>query len=450
MILVIGLDCAAPGLVLDRIRAHVPAISSLMARGAYGTLRSTTPPITMPAWACMMSGRDPGELGIYGFRSRIEGSRGLRIATAEDVRAPRVWDVLGDRGKRSCVLYVPPSWPPRPIRGELVSCLLTPGPASPHTHPAALAGELARFGPHAPDVARAESIDETIAAILAGARQHFDVAEHLLETRRPDAMAMVEMGTDRLHHAAWPALDPADPRHDPGSPLVRDARDVYAYLDARIARLVDLAGADATIVLASDHGARPLRGGVRINEWLRREGWLVLRSEPREPVGLDRADIDWARTRAWAEGGYFARLMVHDRARFAEAPAIEREAAIDALADSLAGIAPRTRIVRPRAAYRETRGTPPDLMVFPGDLDLRCLGEVGGEIHVGPEVAGASRNADGCNHDWDGLYVVAGPALERRGRVDGASIHDVGVTMLRACGLEVPPGWLGSDLRSAA
>lgn len=35
---------------------------------------SCVPPITVPAWSCMMSSHDPGSLGIYGFRNRTDHS----------------------------------------------------------------------------------------------------------------------------------------------------------------------------------------------------------------------------------------------------------------------------------------------------------------------------------------------------------------------------------------
>jgi predicted AlkP superfamily phosphohydrolase/phosphomutase len=455
VLLVIGLDCAAPSLVFDRLRPYLPSLSSIASRGTWGPLRSTVPPITVPAWACMVSGRDPGELGIYGFRDREVGSRRLRTVTADDVREPRVWDVLGRAGKRSSVMYVPPTWPPRAIEnGEMVSCLLTPGPDAEHTHPRSLAGELARdCGPHVPDVERGASIDETIASLHDAAARHFDVAEHRLAAR-PDFAMMVEIGTDRLHHAAWPALDPSDPRHDARSPLVRDARDYYAYVDGRIGRLVELAGRDATVMVVSDHGARPLRGGFRVNEWLRREGWLVTRGEPRPGSTLAEADVDWSRTRAWAEGGYYARIVMNVRERFGDGAIseVEREAEIGALSAAIEhlsdarGAPMRNRVVRPGAAFRAAKGSPPDLMVFFGDLDLRALAEVGGErLFVGPGEAGRGL-ADGCNHDWDGMFAIAGPEVGR-GRRDGASIHDVGATILRTLGVAVPEGWLGRDLR---
>ena len=67
---VIGLDCADPKLVFDRWLDELPNIRGLVERGTWGPLRSVDPPITVPAWSCMLTGRDPGELGIYGFRNR--------------------------------------------------------------------------------------------------------------------------------------------------------------------------------------------------------------------------------------------------------------------------------------------------------------------------------------------------------------------------------------------
>jgi Uncharacterized conserved protein len=69
-LIIIGLDCMEPSLVFERWRQELPNLSRLMAAGSYGRMESSIPAITVPAWSCMMSGRDPGELGIYGFRNR--------------------------------------------------------------------------------------------------------------------------------------------------------------------------------------------------------------------------------------------------------------------------------------------------------------------------------------------------------------------------------------------
>ena len=60
-ILVIGLDCAAPELLLDEERLE--NLRRLMDAGCYGRLESIIPPITVPAWMCMATSQDPGSLG---------------------------------------------------------------------------------------------------------------------------------------------------------------------------------------------------------------------------------------------------------------------------------------------------------------------------------------------------------------------------------------------------
>ncbi len=81
---VIGLDCGTPQLLFRDFEAETPNIHALMQRGMWGDLASITPPITVPAWACAMTGKTPGQLGIYGFRNRKDTSYdGLSIATAD-------------------------------------------------------------------------------------------------------------------------------------------------------------------------------------------------------------------------------------------------------------------------------------------------------------------------------------------------------------------------------
>ena len=125
---VIGLDCGAPQLLFDDLADEVPNLRKLFANGMYGDLASITPPITVPAWACAMTGKTPGQLGIYGFRNRKDTSYdGLQVATSLSVREPAVWDSLGAQGKRSLLIGVPPGFPPpKEFPGWRVACFLTP------------------------------------------------------------------------------------------------------------------------------------------------------------------------------------------------------------------------------------------------------------------------------------------------------------------------------------
>ncbi|MEJ2679352.1 MAG: alkaline phosphatase family protein, partial [Gemmatimonadota bacterium] len=89
-ILIIGLDCAAPELLLGE---DLPNIRRLMEAGLYGRLESVVPPITVPAWMSMSTSRDPGSLGVYGFRNRVDYSYD-RMQTADSrwFKAVTMWD----------------------------------------------------------------------------------------------------------------------------------------------------------------------------------------------------------------------------------------------------------------------------------------------------------------------------------------------------------------------
>jgi len=126
-LLVIGLDCAAPSIMFDKLADQLPNISKMREDGVWGKLRSCDPPITVPAWMVMATGRTPGELGLYGFRSREGNSYNkIKIPTSRDIKYDTIWDIIGKRNKRSIVIAVPPSYPPRPITGILVTDFLTP------------------------------------------------------------------------------------------------------------------------------------------------------------------------------------------------------------------------------------------------------------------------------------------------------------------------------------
>src|SRR5712691_5806703 len=142
---VIGLDCATPQLLFHDLLDEIPNIRKLMESGMYGNLASSTPPITVPAWACAMTGKTPGQLGIYGFRNRKDTSyEGLSVVTSLSVKEPTVWDKLGEHGKRSLLIGVPPGYPPpKEFPGWRVACFLTPPSAERWAFPQALETEIA-------------------------------------------------------------------------------------------------------------------------------------------------------------------------------------------------------------------------------------------------------------------------------------------------------------------
>jgi predicted AlkP superfamily phosphohydrolase/phosphomutase len=456
-VMVIGLDCAAPQLVFDEWLDELPAIRGLTERGAFGVLRSTDPPITVPAWSVMTSSRNPGALGFYGFRNRKDRSYDqLAFATSRSVRVPRVWDILSERGRDVIVLGVPQTWPVSEVNGVMVSCFLTPDLNRQYTHPPEFADEIKELvGEYMVDVPnfRTDDKDTLLADLEEMTVKRFKVAERLLETRPWDLFFMVEMATDRIHHGFWRFTDPEHRLYEPGNPYEHAMLDYYKRLDEKIARLLRHADDDTAVLVVSDHGAKKIDGGICVNEWLRQEGYLVLKSEPAEPQKLTPDMVDWARTTAWGEGGYYCRLFLNVAGREPEGlvPPEDYERIRTELKESLEALGDEngdpigTVAHRPEELYPERNGIAPDLMVYFGDLFWRSIGQVGtGAVHVFENDTGP----DDANHAHNGLYVLAAPGVPA-GPGPEREIRDVAPTLLELLGEPVPAEMEGSSLLAA-
>jgi predicted AlkP superfamily phosphohydrolase/phosphomutase len=453
-ILVIGLDCGAPEIAFTH--PGMPHLRRLMQQGCYGRLESIVPPITVPAWMCMATSQDPGSLGVYGFRNRTSYSYDrLGIVNSRSITAPAVWDHLARAGRRAVVVGVPPSFPPRPVEGVSVSCFLTPDPATQDfTSPASLSEEIRQLvGDYPVDVKNFRTDDKVWLKVQIDemTRKHFEVLRHLITTQTWDYFQFVEIGLDRIQHGFWKHHDPGHRQHVVGSPFADVIMEYYACLDREIGRLLALIDEEVAVLVVSDHGAQRLDGGFCVNEWLVREGLLVLRERPAVPTPFSPSNVDWSRTRVWSEGGYYARVFFNVEGREPsgtidpddyETFLAEMTARFEALEDDRGRIM-GTRAFRPRAVYRSVHNVPPDLIVHFGDLYWRSIGGVGyPELHVQENDTGP----DDCNHAQIGMCVIAAPRLPVQGEIGGMHLLDIAPTVLDLAGCEVPVEMQGRSL----
>ncbi len=455
---IIGLDCGDPHLAFERWLGDLPNLRALTQRGMWGRLESCIPPITVPAWSCMASGKDPGALGVYGFRGRRDWTyENLGLATNLDIRQPRLWDLVGRAGRPSITVGVPQTFPiVHPPRGCQITCFLTPSIKSPYTHPPELREELAALvGEYILDVEgfRPDQKHALLEQIYKMAEQRFKVCRHLVRTRPWSLFWMVEMGVDRLQHAFWHCMDPEHRLYRADNPFRDVIHDYYILIDRLIGELLDELDSDTTAVwVVSDHGAQRLEGGFCLNEWLIREGLLVMKTPPAGRRRFELSDVDWSRTRAWGDGGYTGAVYINRAGREPQGivPPEEVERLRDDIARKLEALADPegrpmgNRVHRPEELYQATEGCPPDLIVILGGLRWRSVAAVGNpELFVFEAEAGP----DAANHAPDGMHALVGPGVPA-GRRD-ATLYDVAPTVLKLLGLDVPKGMRGSSLLAA-
>jgi predicted AlkP superfamily phosphohydrolase/phosphomutase len=447
-IFVIGLDCAEPTLVFDRWQEYLPNFRRLMEGGTYGELTSSIPAITVPAWSCMMSSKDPGQLGCYGFRNRADHSyERMNIATAKMIEADRVWDILSRASKRVVVTGVPQTYPVRPVNGCMVSSFLTPSTHSQFTYPAELKAEIGELldDEYMFDVHqfRTENKDHLLEQIYKLSDQHHRLITHLMTSQSWDFFMHVDMGVDRIHHGFWRFFDQRHPLHEPGNPYESAIRDYYIHLDGQIGERLALLDDDTGVLVVSDHGGKPMMGGICFNEWLKQEGYLRLEYQPDGIVPLEKCEVDWEKTLAWGSGGYYARLFLNVKGREPDGiidPA-DYEKVRDELAERIAGITDAegnnigSVAHKPEEIYQEVKRIAPDLIVYFGNLNWRSVGSLGmNRIHTTENDTGS----DDANHAQEGLYIWHDPSSQGLGLGPRQHLMDVAPTILRQLGVPVP------------
>lgn len=453
-VLVIGLDSAAPELVFTRFKEELPHLQGLMRNGIWGKLESSVPPITVPAWSCMVTGKDPGELGFYGFRNRSNYSYDdLYIANSISIKEDTLWDILSSKNKRVIILGVPQTYPPKPVNGCMISSFLTPSTKSGYTYPPELKKEIEQVtNGYMLDVEGFRTNDKKrlLKEIYLMTDKRFRAARHLMTSREWDFFMLVEMGVDRIHHGFWKYFDPEHIKYKPNSEYKNVIKDYYKYIDEKIGELLTIVNQeDTTVLIVSDHGAKKMDGGICINEWLMQKGYLTLKQKPDGIVPLSKAQIDWENTTVWGEGGYYSRLFLNvkgreprgtispsDYEKFREKLITELESLGDEKGNPIG-----TRVYKPSAIYRVCNGIPPDLIAILGDLHWRSVGSIGyNAVHVFENDTGP----DDANHSQHGIFIMSPRKLKPYGiNIERIKITDVAPTVLQLMNIEIPPDMQG-------
>lgn len=496
---IIGLDGATFRVLRPLVDAGVmPTIGRFMREGAWGTLRTTRPPVTCPAWPTMFTGVNPGKHGVFSFSHRDPKTGRVRTAASGDVRAPKLWDILGDAGRRSTILNVPITFPAERLNGVMLTGFVSPDD-SPHiTHPADLATRLrAKFddlslnwsvlGYRPAECDKREAHIAAINDLMALRAREF---EHLVEENSADFCFLVHEYTDRVHHLFYHILDPEYPAHR--SPENRRALELlhegHRALDDSIARLVERLGDDTNLLVVSDHGFDGVTRWVYINNLLEQQRltrlknfrtwadaiarWFDMSVEVRRRFGLEQSEawhrqdpcrtplIDYARSRAFAGPQLEHAVYINVQGRCPDGivePGEEYERVkrdvVRVLAEAIdpetgehvfEGVWPREELYSgpysenaPDVIYELAPGYMTSNAILPPGL-LR--GRFLRPLRPGWNISGY--------HRPEGVFIGFGPAFQHVEHLD-ASILDIAPTVLYLMDLPIPGYMDGEVMRGA-
>ncbi|AGK61893.1 hypothetical protein Asulf_01927 [Archaeoglobus sulfaticallidus PM70-1] len=441
-VFVIGLDSAPPELLFHEFINDLPNIRKLLENSIYGAMKSCIPAITIPAWMVMATGKTPGEMGLYGFRHRKGNSYSdIWIAHSLMVKEKAVWDYLGEKGYKSVLVGVPPSYPPKKINGWLVSCFITPDSSVSYTYPQNLKAEVEKVvGDYIFDVVfRKDERDEVKDKIWEMTEKRFELVRHLIETKDWNYFEFVEIGLDRIHHAFWKYFDENHHLHEPDSKYRNVIPDYYKLLDKEIGKTLKLLDEDTAVMIVSDHGIKRMKGCFAVNQWLIDEGLLKAEYEYGNVKRLEELKTSWSDTIAWAWGGYYARIFLNIKGR--EKNGVIRLSEYDRFRDEIADMVKSikgpdgerwdTKVFYPEDIYPVAKGDKPDMMVYFDDLYWRSAGTVGHDSLYLPE---NDTGPDDAVHSEYGVFTLHIPDIDSK--MVECSIYDFAPTVLSLFGIK--------------
>ena len=256
-------------------RGMLPTLKSIADRGQFGTLLSTIPPVTPSAWTSFLTGVDSGEHGVFNFRTVRHSDHRIIPTNGGSRRVPTLIKGLDAAGVSTCLVTVPWTYPAEPLEhGVVVPGWDDPGEGFDTTWPTE-AGEL--LAAHVARVPRRVAFHGEAGPHLRRLAEDVAlrarVSDLLMDAFDPRVFMVVYVEPDRAGHLLW--TDGVVP-----STLV----DAYEQVDAAMGRFMERWVRDDDVVLvASDHGTRPVHSVVQIGPLLEAGGWLTVADDDDAP-----------------------------------------------------------------------------------------------------------------------------------------------------------------------
>ena len=241
--LVVGLDAADRGLVLDMVdRGLLPHVAALLASGTRAEVDTPVGTYVGSVWPNFATGQQPTTHGRYCYEQLVPGTYEVHRT-----RPPEgfFWTTVARAGRRVATIDVPHSDVVAGAPGVQVVDWAHHDPnVGFRTSPVELGPQLlARYGGQPGDAcneySRRGALAELRHDLLDGIDRKAAFVADLVASEPWDLFVVVFGESHCIGHQAWAVHDPVE--------------DVYVALDAAVGRIVEAAG-DMTVALVLSHG----------------------------------------------------------------------------------------------------------------------------------------------------------------------------------------------------
>lgn len=299
-VVVLGIDGVPHSLLVSYMeRGVMPNLSRLCSEGGrINSMRSTLPEISSVAWSSFITGRNPGEHGIFGFMEIDRQSYEYTFPNFTSLKEMPFWERID---VKTVALNIPQTYPARPFNGVIVSGFVALD-LKKATYPERVFNYLNETGYKIDVNAKlaAENPQMFFDDLLDTFERRIKAIKHLYENEDWQLFIGTITETDRLHHFFFDSA--LEGRH------YDIFERFYRELDSFFGCMADKAQKDgASLFACSDHGFTSIKTEVYLNRWLMENGYLYLNG----PQGLKGMTSD---TKAFCLDP--SRIYIHREGRY--------------------------------------------------------------------------------------------------------------------------------------
>lgn len=256
----IGLDGLDPLLMKNW---DLPNIEEIMKTGSHGTLMSTIPPVSAPAWATVITGKDPSWHGVTHFVDTDVFRGKERLINSKSIRGKKLWQRLNEMMFSTGMFTVPLTYPVERVNGFMVSGLMTPSRYAQIFPYLNMKIELLDWQKYK----SSNEVQKFIKDIWKNTQEKWNTMACLTKTFDIDFLFMVEGNTDAFQHRVF---------YGGMTELNMDlAGKYFHYVDGLIGSFRDKMLGECPIIIMSDHGHGKIpTKKINVNPWLAENGFV--------------------------------------------------------------------------------------------------------------------------------------------------------------------------------
>ena len=235
-------------------------------------LKSSIPHISSVSWSSIITGKNPGEHGIYGFTDIINNTYSLRFPNFNSLKCKSFWH--DNPTQKHVILNVPSTYPAKELNGIHVAGFVALD-LNKATYPKGYVEFLKNLNYEIDiDTSLAheqsqEVLFNELSRVLSIRKKTY---QSLWNEFKWDNFMVVITSTDRFGHFLWNTYE--NEKHESHNRCLSFFREVDDFIGDIYGKLDE----SDTFIILSDHGMEGVNVNFNLNTYLEQEGFLKLSS----------------------------------------------------------------------------------------------------------------------------------------------------------------------------